>query len=70
MSWGFEFAITLLWRVTDWIYIQDILSLSLACGALFAWIYLHTPIQWEHVLLGMVAGCGALVMIVWFVISI
>ena len=62
-------AITLLWRVTYWIYVQDILSLSAACGALLVGLYIHTPIPWEIWMLTFLAGGGALAIIVWFVIS-
>ena len=54
----------------SWVYVQDILSMSLACGALLAWISLQTPIQWEHVLLVAVGGLGALAILVWFILSV
>jgi hypothetical protein len=64
------FAITLLWRITYWIYVQDILSLSLGCGALLAWISLQAPIQWEHVFFFILAGLGALAILAWFILSV
>ena len=51
-------------------YMHDILSLVALGIGLVAGIYLQAPIQWEHVFLIMLAGCGALVMIVWFVLSV
>jgi|TARA_R110002020_G_scaffold242609_1_gene455972 hypothetical protein len=51
-------------------YMHDILSLVALGIGLVAGIYLQAPIQWEHVFLIMLAGFGALVMIVWFVLSV
>ena len=63
-------AISLLWRITYWIYVQDILSLSAACGALLVGLYIHTPIPWEHLLLVAVGGLGTLAVIFWFILSV
>lgn len=54
----------------QWGYVQDILSLLTGCGALLAGIYMQSPIQWEYVFLVMLAGFGALAMIIWFVLSV
>ena len=51
-------------------YMHDILSLVALGIGLVAGIYLQVPMQWEHVFLIMLAGFGALVMIVWFVLSV
>lgn len=57
MSWAIQFT-------------QDILSLSVGCGALLVGIYMQVPIPWEHVLLVAIGGLGALVVIFWFVLSV
>ena len=64
------FAITLLWRLTYWIYVQDILSLSAACGALLAWISLQAPIQWEHVFFFILTMFGIFAILAWFILSV
>ena len=53
-----------------WGYVQDIFSLLTACGALLTGIYMQMPLRWESILLVMLAGFGALAMIVWFVLSV
>jgi hypothetical protein len=54
----------------QWGYIQDIISLLAACGALLGGIYIQSPMQWEYVFLIILAGFGALAIIVWFVLSV
>jgi hypothetical protein len=51
-------------------YMHDILSLVALGIGFIALFPLQAPIQWEHVFLIMLAGFGALVMIVWFVLSV
>ena len=53
----------------EWEYIQDVLSLLTLAGASFAGIYLQLPIPWEHFFFIMLAGFGALAMIVWFILG-
>jgi len=50
---------------------QDILSLVALGVGLVAGIYMHLPtIQFGHLFLIMLAGFGALVLIVWFLLSV
>ena len=51
-------------------YMHDILSLIALGIGMVALFPLHEPIQLEHVFLIMLAGFGALVMIIWFVLSV
>lgn len=53
-----------------WGYVQDIFSLLTACGALLTGIYMQMPLRWEFVFFIILAGFGALAMIVWFVLSV
>jgi len=54
----------------QWGYVQDILSLLTGCGALLGGIYIQSPMQWEYIFLIILAGFGALAIIVWFVLSV
>ncbi len=51
-------------------YMHDILSLVALGIGLLGGIYMQTPLQWEYVLLIILAGFGALAIIVWFVLSV
>tara|TARA_R110002110_G_scaffold173066_2_gene376057 strand:- start:654 stop:827 length:174 start_codon:yes stop_codon:yes gene_type:complete len=51
-------------------YMHDILSLVALGIGLLGGIYMQTPLQWEYVFLIILAGFGALAIIVWFVLSV